>query len=66
MFHLILAVIGLIVAYRLAVLLFWCAAYLAIQPVRLALYLLGATFAPTPAPVRGGANVIQFPRRSNP
>ena len=33
--HLILAVLGALVLYRLAVLLFWCAAYALIQPLRL-------------------------------
>jgi hypothetical protein len=40
MFHLILFALGALVLYRLAVLLFWCAAYVLIQPVRLLLWAL--------------------------
>jgi hypothetical protein len=42
----ILWIIGLIVLHRLAVLIFWCAAYIAIQPIRFVLWMLGAILAP--------------------
>ena len=61
-FTLILVVIGLMVLYRFLVMCFWCVAWLMIiQPLRLALYLCGAIFAPPVAPVP--TNVIPFPRR---
>jgi hypothetical protein len=65
MFHLILALIALAALYQLLKVIWFTALWLLTQLLLGALYLLGAIFAPTPAPVRGGANVIQFPRRSN-
>jgi hypothetical protein len=43
---LMLLILGALVFYRLAVLCWWICAWLAIQPLRLALFVAGAMFAP--------------------
>ena len=68
-FTIVLWIIGLIVLYRFLVMIFWTCAWLAcqvlllaLQPVRFALYVCGAIFAPRAASPPVAANVIQFPR----
>jgi hypothetical protein len=54
-------ILGLL-AYQLAVLLFWCVAFALIQPVRLATFVLASVFPPRRVMVRPvPTNVIQFP-----
>jgi hypothetical protein len=72
MLHLILIIIGLLVLYRLVVLLFWCVAYVLARLLWLALYLLRAILAlisPQPEPTQTGGfgrrqrHSIQAPTR---
>jgi hypothetical protein len=46
MFRIVLIIFGLSVLYRFLVMCFWIVAWLAAQPVRLELHLLGAICAP--------------------
>ena len=64
-FTLILSIIALAALYELAKVICFAICWLGCELLWLALYLLGAVFAP-PAPVAvQRSNVIPFPRRSN-
>ena len=56
--NLILSIIGLIVIYRLIVLVFWVCCWLALAPIRLVLGAIARWRKPTPT-----SNVIRFPSR---
>ena len=63
-FTLILSIIALAALYQLAKVIFFAICWLGCELLWLALYLLGAVFAPPVAPVpveHGGTNVIPFP-----